>query len=497
MLSLLNQPSYYRQPPTSYLASILIHGAVIALLYVAIVFAPRIDTHVPVRFEMRQLDLHVPDSELARFRSGADKFPGPPSIEKSAGTRGDEAAHRPSPKLLPHSVIGPQTLIEPDVKIAALLDHEIPLPKVVLWSASKVAVKKIVAPKPVKPPTIDVKPQVEIPNQEVKLADIPLASTDNMAVHPLAQAANTTPIVVPKPTQQIDVTPVSTTQTQLQPTPAAVMSLSDITMKDANVALPPANETARGDANGSMTAGHTKPLPGPGNENAAENATGNGNSPTPGIHPGTGTTNQANLVGAGAGDSRTPSSGGGKSQQPGGGGNGAGSGSGQTAGNGTGDSDRNSATKISLPPQGRFGAVVIGTSLEDQFPEMGSVWHGRMAYTVYLHVGLAKSWILQYSLPRNADAAAAGSAGQLDAPWPFNIVRPNLAPGAIDSDALMVHGYVNTAGRFESLDIVFPPAFPLADFVLKSLSQWQFRPAAQDGKPIRTEVLLVIPDEEE
>jgi hypothetical protein len=32
---------------------------------------------------------------------------------------------------------------------------------------------------------------------------------------------------------------------------------------------------------------------------------------------------------------------------------------------------------------------------------------------------------------------------------------------------------------------------------LQSLSQWQFRPAAQNGKPIRTEVLLVIPDEDD
>lgn len=84
MLSLLNQPSYYRQPPTSYLVSVLIHGAVIALIYAAIVFTPRIDTHVPVRFDTRQLDLHIPDSELARFRSGADKFPGPPSAPKRA-----------------------------------------------------------------------------------------------------------------------------------------------------------------------------------------------------------------------------------------------------------------------------------------------------------------------------------------------------------------------------------------------------------------------------
>jgi hypothetical protein len=496
-ISILHEPTYYRQPPTSFLASIFIHGAVIALVYLAVVLAPRIDTHAPVRFEMRQLDLHTPDSELARLRSGSISYPGPFSAQKSPGTRGDEAAHRPSPKLILHTAIGPQTLMQPDLKIAALLDHELPLPKVVLWSASKVQVKKIVAPKPQKPPSVDVKPQVDIPNQEVKLSDIPLASTNNLAVHPLVQASNTTPMTVRQPSQQIDVTPVATTQTQLEPTPTAVMSLSNITMKDGNVALPAVNQAARGDTDGSMAAANAKPLPGPGNENAAEKGKGNGNSPTPGIHPGTGTTNASNLAGAGAGESRTPSSGGGKSPQPGGGGNGSGNGSGQSTGNGTGAGDRQSATKIALPPDGRFGAVVVGTSLEDQFPEIGSVWHGRLAYTVYLHVGLAKSWVLQYSLPRAADAAEAGSAGQLDAPWPFSIVRPNIAPGAIDSDALLVHGFINTAGRFESLEIVFPPAFPMADFVLQSLSQWQFRPAAQNGKPTRAEVLVVIPEEDE
>lgn len=486
LISLLNQPSSYRRPPTSYLVSVVIHGSIIALVYVAFVFAPRIDTHVPVRFDMRQLDLHVPDSELARLRSGADSLPGPLSDNKSPGIKGDEAAHKPSPKLIPHAPIAPQTILQPDLKIAAMLDHEIPLPKVVTWASNKVVVKKIETPKLEKPPSVDVKPQVDIPNQEVKLADIPLSSTNNLSMHPLVQASNTTPMVVQKPSAQIDVTPVSTSQSQLQPTPTAVMSLSDITVKDANVALPAVNQAARGDVSGTLSAANTKPKPGPGSENAPQSATGNGTSKTNGTHPGTGT-----------GNSGVPLAGGGRSQQPGGGNNGLSNGSGQTSGNGTGDDDRLSATKIALPPLGRFGAVVTGTSLEDQYPEMGTVWHARMAYTVYLHVGLAKSWILQYALPRTADAVSAGSIGQLDAPWPFNIVRPNLAAGSIESDALMVHGYVNTAGRFENLAVVFPPAFPLTDFVLRSLSQWQFRPAAQDGKPVRIEVLLVIPDEEE
>jgi len=137
----------------------------------------------------------------------------------------------------------------------------------------------------------------------------------------------------------------------------------------------------------------------------------------------------------------------------------------------------------------------VGQSVEDQFPEMAGVWSGRIAYTVYLHVGLARSWILQYSLPPADDAAAAGNADRLDAPWPFTIVRPNLSPGDVNADALMVHGFVNQLGHFENLSMVFPQACPQAPFVLKSLEQWQFRPASQNGQIARVEVLLIIPEE--
>jgi hypothetical protein len=151
-----------------------------------------------------------------------------------------------------------------------------------------------------------------------------------------------------------------------------------------------------------------------------------------------------------------------------------------------------SSTEIALPRDGRFSAVIVGSSLEDRFSEIPSMSSSRMAYVVYVHVGLARSWILQYSLSGDDEAAGAGVI-HLDAPWPYNIVRPNLAPNAIASDALMVHGFVNASGRFEALRIVFPQAFSQAEFVLGALEQWQFRPAMQNGIAIAVEVLLIIP----
>jgi hypothetical protein len=175
-------------------------------------------------------------------------------------------------------------------------------------------------------------------------------------------------------------------------------------------------------------------------------------------------------------------------------GNGNTTGTGDGLGNGQGQGSQPTTTQIKLAKEGQFGSVIIGSSLEERYPETAVLWSGRMAYTVYLHVGLAKSWILQYSLSRDDEAASAGTVARIEAPWPYSIVRPNIAPGTIEADALMVHGYVNQAGRFEMLSIAFPPEFEQAQFVIDSLAQWQFRPATQNGKKVRVEVLLIIPD---
>jgi len=166
------------------------------------------------------------------------------------------------------------------------------------------------------------------------------------------------------------------------------------------------------------------------------------------------------------------------------------------AGDGAGN-DAFTTEHLTLPKNGEFGAVIVGASLEEKYPEMSSVWNDRVAYTVYLHVGLEKSWILQYSLPRASDAAQAGNITRLEAPWPYNIVRPNITPGVFSADAILVHGFVNQNGRFEQLALAFPPEFREAQFVLDALNQWQFRPAAQNGQTERVEILLIIPEEDQ
>jgi hypothetical protein len=172
-------------------------------------------------------------------------------------------------------------------------------------------------------------------------------------------------------------------------------------------------------------------------------------------------------------------------------------------GSGQGDSESGSAselgelttTPILMSKEGHFSAVVVGNSIGQQYPEIADAWTGRVVYTAYLHVGLSKNWILQYSRPRDAQTIASGGVSRLDAPWPYSIVRPNLPPGVIDADALMIHGFVNASGHFENLSVVFPQPFAVAQFVLTALQKWQFRPATEDGRAARVEVMLIIPEQ--
>jgi hypothetical protein len=341
---------------------------------------------------------------------------------------------------------GKQTLIQPDLSEPVVLAEEAPVPDVTIWSPKKELVKVVVAPLPEKATAADVKPSINTPNQEIDLADLGVSSSKTPTMSIPVLPATTSPVVVHGPSKA-QLPPVTVTQKAALPTPTAVMSISDLTMPDGTATLPPVNVTTLRNESSVMAPGEA--AAGSQSKEAGE---------------------QNGIAGAGNGTTE-------------GGGSGLGAGEGMTT------------EHFVLPKNGQFAAVVVGASLEEAFPELNGIWHDRVAYTVYLHVGLQKSWVLQYSLPRTTEAEDDGNVSRLEAPWPYNIVRPNLSADAINSDAVLVHGYVNRAGKFESLGVAFPPEFQQAQFVLDSLNQWQFRPAVRNGQVERVEVLLIIPEE--
>ena len=476
-ITLFSEQTDFGQRPTAFVASILIHGAVIGVLSFGFLYMPRINSQAARHYVVRHLDLHSPDQQM-RAAAGVD-YPGPWPKKTKPAHGGKEQAHPRALRQVAQAKPGPQTLVQPDLPAHATLTQPVPVPQVVIWSPNKTPVKNIVPPQPEKPTAADVPPSVESPNEEVNLADVKISSAPKVATNLPIPPSSTSPIQIHAP-QLVQMAPASVSQLSSQPTPAAVMSLSDLRMANGTVTLPPVNETAATNAAGALAPGAAKDATQPGNGNPAGAGGGAG------AQQGAADPAKAADATAGAGKPGATNPGAAPGTVPG---------AAQASDADSGQNGQGTATQITLPKTGRFGAVVVGDSVEDEFPEMAGVWSGRLAYTVYLHVGLSRSWILQYALPRPTDAAAAGAVAHLEAPWPYNIVRPNLTPGAVDADALMVHGFVNQAGHFETLSIVFPQAFPQAQFLLDTLAKWQFRPATEDGQVARVEVLLIIPED--
>jgi hypothetical protein len=452
-ISLFSAQPELRGQPYTFAVSILAHVVTIGLLCLGILSAPKVTRPVLAeRYALRNLDLHTLDTDMEREAASTVKSL---RAHSSADKSSRDDSHTPQSALFQQAVLaprGPQTLVQPDLIKPLTLPSDIPVPSVVLWNGTRTIVKTIVAPTPQKPTVANVRPSTQLPNEALNVSDLGIAATDLASHAQPILPSTTSPLVVrgPKPTPPAPITTAAGSSTR--PTSATVMSLSDKRMANGAVTLPPVHESAASSSSGALA--------------ASRQASGH-----------------SNTGGQGSGNSGRMEAGQGSSQA-----------GGQGANPGFGQGSQFSVTQITRQKEGRFGAVVVGSSLEEKYPETAELWSGRMAYTVYVPVGLAKSWILQYSLSRTDNAASAGNITHIDAPWPFSIVRPNIAPGAIDADALMVHGVLNQAGRFEQLAVVFPPAFAQAKFVLNSLSQWQFRPARQNGQNVKVEVLLIIPE---
>jgi hypothetical protein len=452
--------------PYSFLVSILTHVAVIGLVTLGLMSAPQVKTPALAQhYDVRHIDLHTLESSMQRAANRVIEYPRPHPVKHKLPPGGGVAAP-PAMRQVVQAPPGPQTLLQPDIPKPVALTQEIPVPTVVVWDGKKTSAKTLVPPLPEKPAVSDVKPSLQLPNEEPNLDVIALAATDLATQTQQIFPSTTSPVVVRGP-EPAPPAPITTAQGAAQPTPTAVMSQSDLQMENGDVTLPPVNESATSNSLGMLASGQTQD----------STQAGQGN--------------QAGEMGAGQGA--------GNAGEPGDSGLGDEMASGQPGApqTGSGRDNQLSAAHISLPHDGQFGAVVVGASMEEKYPETAALWSDRMSYTVYLHVGLSKSWILQYSLSREDNAASAGSITHIEAPWPYNIVRPNIPPGAIDADALMVHGFISPDGRFQTLSILFPPQFAQAQFVLDSLAQWQFRPATQNGQNVLVEVLLIIPEEPE
>ena len=451
--SLFEQRPSVRRGVSAYAISMVMHGAGIALgswvlIHVPIVRVPPLAT----RFDVREIKLHMPEHVPtgnehlypSRKRLSAPTEPAPPADSREEAAKSDTP---PLPALPRDGGINKQILMQPKLHIHDQLADKVPVPMTIMWMPELNHTKLIVPAKPAPPVQAVVPPSLAEPNEELEMSDLSISASDLQTKVNMPLPSTTSPLAQNGP-DLVKLPPTTESEDPGQPTPTAVLSVSNVRMPDGIAVLPPVNETGTGS---NIDGAGAKPA-------------GNGGSAA----------GQAGSHGTGAGVAASESS----------------STSAQASGS-------ESVDHIELPPNGQFGVVVVGSSAAGQYPEAAELWSDRVAYTVYLHVGLPKTWILQYGLMSTAQGNGTGAVARLEAPWPYDIFRPNLLATDVEADALMVHGVLNASGKLEQLAVAFPEGFPRASFVVNALSRWQFRPASENGKPMAVEILLIIPEEDD
>jgi hypothetical protein len=490
-------PAPPQRGSSSYVVSILAHAAGCAWLLFGLSHTPRIESTPSLRrFTVRVLEAPAITPHL-QSPSGS-----PAAARSASHEAGKEVAANDSPAPMPvaatqmaQPVHQLQTLIQPDAPQDVVLLKKIPVPTVFMWTPVTAPVKPVIQAPLQKPVLSQLRPTLEPPNREIKMADIRLSSSNVATTMKSLAASTTSPIVVRTPdlAQQM---PETAAKAGPEPTPVRIMSISEF-RQEGPVTIPLANATARPSAMNSTSAGGAVNATDTGHVNTESKQAGVGTGQATGASSNSAASTNKGVAGSGANSQVAANStnstkgvtGSGTSSQLG-----ASSAPAQATGIDTGVANLGPVAHITLPQDGQFGVVVVGSSLAEEYPEIVNVWGGRLVYSVYLHVGGGKNWILQYSVPN-----ASGGAGSVrpDAPWPYDIVRPRFEAEDFSSDALLVHGFVNSAGRFERLALVFPTEFAKVKFLLNALQQWEFRPARQNGQAAAVEVLLIIPEQTE
>ena len=250
-ITLFTRQTDFGPRPTSFAASILLHGLTMALVLFGLAYKPPVTRLVLEHYSVRELDLHLDDQHMRAVRNLIPypaSHPGPRALASAGRT----SPSPPVPRPITQARIGPQTLIQPDLQKPIILPEQVPLPQVVIWSPSKTIVKKVVPPLPEKATAANVKPSVERPNEEMNLADVNIASSFHPSLKSVVPPSTTSPVAIPIP-QQVQLPPITASQPSAQPTPAAIVSLSDLRMKNGTVALPPVSESAMSVAPGVLT----------------------------------------------------------------------------------------------------------------------------------------------------------------------------------------------------------------------------------------------------
>jgi hypothetical protein len=155
-------------------------------------------------------------------------------------------------------------------------------------------------------------------------------------------------------------------------------------------------------------------------------------------------------------------------------------------------------TRIEHPLNGSFDVVIMQSGTRDDLPDLGGLLTGNPVYTVYLTVGDQKDWLLEYCVPAresvrpNSSEINVDDASAVTPPYPISTAVPNSILSQHLDKHIVLHGVLNLKGTLTEVKAPETTGGLMTE-LLATLSEWQFRPALRNKKPIEVEILLVIP----
>jgi hypothetical protein len=427
-----------------------------------------------------------------------------------------------------------QTILQPQYPPDLPLQEQVRLPNVMFWSSQapklpRPAAKKFIEPgrhaaEPPPQSVLDSTPRLELPNQELMVADLKVAGGvfKDQPVLPRPRAT-TMPIrtftaPVPQAPREVIIdsdTGDAANLLALSPNPAPPTRSLVVPAGNQLGAMPEPPEDAAG---ASVSA-------------QAESAGGNaGAGAAAGVHTGhasgLGSSSGGVLGGTGTGSAGAGKGGaGGRSGPSGGTGTGGGelrAGAAGPGGFGVSTSGVPGGQGLSVSPATQaLGAaaavpirivhpvtavydVVVQSSASGVLPDTEGLLSGKPVYTVYVQAGTDREWILQFCRPAATEynIKQAGSVVSLNAPAPIKPPYPLVTftpPVTLlaRSNYLIVHGLIDATGHFRTLKLLRETDPRLREQIIPVLEKWEFRPGTRDGMPVLLEILLVIPPNRE
>lgn len=325
-----------------------------------------------------------------------------------------------------------QVLLQPETSVVQI--HDEVAPSLMILAARPVNISPVEEPSRPDAGSAAVRPKLELPNGESHPAELNVTSSHAVTENSPVLSSSTTPIAIGSSNQAL---PGLLSESSEHAAFARMVSISDQQLVSGSVVLPEVSIVPSS-------------VPFENGDQAKSSASHSGHALTESGAPGTGTAGGTSI----------------------------------------------SVKRISFAKNGHFPVVLIGDSIQEAYPETAGTWRGRLAYTVYLPIDAGKRWILQYSLSAASQPAGAMSAVRPEAPWPVDMLVPNLDAYLSAVGAVIVHGFISPAGRYDDLSVAFPPQFPQEAALLDALKKWVFRPAVQRGRPVELEILLIIPGQE-